>query len=273
MSNEHPFDKEKFTNDLRDQIHQQVNSNISSSCGVRRSHGVIPGIVLVVIGTIFLLDHMGIVKAEVLWRFWPLAIVAVGLLKLSQPGERALGVGFIVVGAIVQLHHLGLIGLSWNTIWPLILIVAGIALIWSRFFDAPKMPGMPAVPGMAGTLSSGATGRDTVNEYALFGGVERRVTINNFRGGNVTAIFGGVELDFRSADIDGEEAIVYVEAVFGGIEIVVPEKWNVAFQVQSIFAGYNDETRQPLPEPVGATARKTLVLHGRATFGGITVKN
>ena len=60
-------------------------------------------------------------------------------------------------------------------------------------------------------------------------------------GGNVTAIFGGVELDFRGADIEGEEAVIYVEAVFGGIEIVVPERWNVAFEVQSVFAGYSDE--------------------------------
>jgi predicted membrane protein len=279
MSDEHQFDGKKFADDLRDRIHQRVSTGIyAQNRRIGRSNGLIPGIALVVIGTIFLLDHMGIVHAETLWRFWPLLIVAVGFLKLTQPGEHALGVGFIVVGGLVQLHQLGLIGLSWGTIWPFILILAGAALIWGRF-EARNIPGIPGadgtpgVPGMPGTLSSGGSGRDTVNEYALFGGVERRVTINNFRGGNVTAIFGGVDLDFRSADIEGEEANIYVEAVFGGIEIVVPERWNVTFQVQSIFAGYSDETRQPLPDAVGATPRKTLVLHGRATFGGITVKN
>lgn len=274
MSDEHQFDKDKFASNLRDEIHQRISTGRDSqNRRVRRSNGIIPGIILVVIGTIFLLDHLGVVRADTLWRFWPLAIVAVGLLKLSQRGEQALGVGFIVVGAIVQLHEFGLIGLSWGTIWPFILILAGIALIWSRFFDTPRMPGMPAMPGMPGTLSSGGNSRDTVNEYALFGGVERRISINNFRGGNVNAVFGGVELDFRSADIEGEEATIYVEAVFGGIEIVVPERWNVVFQVQSIFAGYSDETRQPLPDAIGTAPRKTLVLHGRATFGGITVKN
>jgi predicted membrane protein len=269
MSDEKQFDKDKFSSDLREEIHQRVTDGIhAQNRRVRRSNGIIPGIILVVIGTIFLLDHMGIVRAETLWRFWPLAIVAVGFLKLTQQGEQALGVGFIVVGGIVQLHQLGLIGLSWATVWPFILIFAGVALIWSRF-EKPKMPG---IPGMPGTLASGG-GRDTVNEYALFGGVERHVTVSNFRGGNVTAIFGGVELDFRSADIEGEEATIYVEAVFGGIEIVVPERWNVSFQVQSIFAGYTDETRQPLPEAVGSVPRKTLIVHGRATFGGITVKN
>ncbi|HEY4979763.1 MAG TPA: DUF5668 domain-containing protein [Candidatus Acidoferrum sp.] len=265
MSNDSKFDGKKFADDLRDRIHARTNAGVfSGNQRPGRSNGIIPGIVLVVIGTIFLLDHLGILRAETLWKFWPLILVVVGLLKVFNPSERVVGIGFILVGALIQLHELGRIGLSWGTIWPFILIFAGIMLIWNRF-EGPKVLVLP------GAVASG--GHDTVNEYALFGGVERRVTINNFRGGNVTAIFGGVELDFRSAEIEGGEATLFVEAVFGGIEIVVPDRWNVSFQVQSIFAGYSDETRQPLPDPVGAPPRKTLMVHGRATFGGITVKN
>jgi len=107
----------------------------------------------------------------------------------------------------------------------------------------------------------------------MFGGVERRVNISNFVGGTATAIFGGVELDFRSAEIEGEEAVVLVEAIFGGIEIVVPERWTVIYEGHSIFGGYSDETRPPLPDVPGAAPKKRLVLRGRAVFGGINVKN
>ena len=267
MSGENQFDGKEHGDDLRDEIRQATNANLRSRTrAVRRSNGLVPGVILVVIGTLFLLDHMGVLRVDSVWKFWPLAIVAVGFLKLTQPGERALGAGFIVVGALVQAHQLGFLVFSWGTVWPFILIFAGISLIWSRF-------GARKIPGLEGTISSGTAGGDTVNEYALFGGVERRVTVNNFRGGNVTAIFGGVELDFRGADIDGGEAVIYVEAVCGGIEITVPERWNVAFQVQSVFGGYTDETRPSLPDAVGAAPRKTLLLHGRAMFGGISVKN
>ncbi|MGB2628714.1 MAG: DUF5668 domain-containing protein [Candidatus Acidiferrum sp.] len=266
MNGDDQFDKKKFGENLRNEIHQAINANLQThNRGVRRSNGLIPGVILVVIGSIFLLDHMGIIHAESLWKFWPMAIVAVGVLKLTQPGEKGLGMGFVVIGALVQFHELSLLRFSWATVWPFILILAGLSLIWSRL-EARK------ISGVRGTLS-GAGSRETVNEYALFGGVERRVTVSNFRGGNVTAIFGGVELDFRGADIEGEEAVIYVEAVFGGIEIMVPERWNVAFEVQSVFAGYSDETRQPLPDAVRSSPQKTLMLHGRATFGGITVKN
>ena len=112
-----------------------------------------------------------------------------------------------------------------------------------------------------------------MNATTMFGGVERRITTSNFTGGTVTATFGGVELDFRAADMEGEEAILYVEAVFGGIEIVIPERWTAIYEGQSIFGGYNDETRPPLPDVPGAAPKKRLVLRGQAVFGGITVKN
>lgn len=264
MSEEFKFDAKKFGEDLRDRIQNSVGETIAKPVRSGSPSGLVPGLVLVVVGTIFLLDHMGIIRGETLWLFWPLAIVAVGLIKFVKEGERAVGVGFILVGALLQLNKLGLIGLSWGTIWPFILIVVGASMIWSRF-ELPKIPGLPS------TIAT--TGSDSLNEHALFSGVERRVGVNNFKGGIITAIFGGVEIDFHSADIEGEEAIILVEAIFGGIELTVPERWNVVFQGQSIFAGFSDETRQPLPDPTGAATRKTLVLRGRAVFGGISVKN
>lgn len=265
MSEDSKFDEKKFTDDLRERVQQGAfEAAGAKKVTPGRPNGVVPGIILVVIGTIFLLDHMGIINGEMLWKFWPLAIVAVGLLKAFKECERAVGVGFILVGILLQLHQLGMVSLSWGTLWPFLLIVIGASMIWSRFE-------MPKIPGMGGSLVS--DGRDTLNEHALFGGVERRIGVNNFRGGLVTAIFGGVEVDFRSADIEGEEAVVLVEAIFGGIEITVPDRWNVTFQGQSIFAAFTDETRQPMPEPAGSAPRKTLILRGRAVFGGISVKN
>jgi predicted membrane protein len=263
MSDQSQFDGKKFGANLRDQIHQEIDQNLGArNVGARRHSGMIPGIILIVVGTLFLLDHMGIIRAEQYWIYWPLTLVAIGLARVFRPGERVMGIGFILVGTVLQLHELHLTHLSWNAIWPLLLIFAGMQIVWSRF----GRPGLSRA-----TVASGGT--DTLNEYALFGGVERRVNVSNFRGGSITAIFGGVEVDFRSADIEGEEANIFVEAIFGGVEITVPERWIVTFQGQSVFAGYSDETRQPLPDAPGAPPRKMLVLHGRAVFGGISVKN
>ena len=128
MSDENKFDAKKFSADLRSQIHRDVNDRLGQRMGPRGSNGIIPGIILVAVGTIFLLDHLGIVQAEALWKFWPLILIAIGLIKIFHDSQRLVGIGFVVAGVLVQLHEVGLIGLSWQTIWPFVLIAAGVLL-------------------------------------------------------------------------------------------------------------------------------------------------
>lgn len=222
--------------------------------------GLLPGVVMVLAGTVVLLDHMGIISSDRLWRFWPALLIGVGAFKFFQECNRVFGAILMMLGGVLLLNNLGYTRLSWWDVWPIALIAAGIALMWSRF-ELPRRP-----------IASPA-GPNSIHEYSLFGGVERRVHSNQFTGGSVTALFGGVEVDFRTADIEGEEAVLYIEAVFGGIEITVPDQWTVVYEGQSIFGGFSDETRPPLPDVPGAKPKRRLILRGRAVFGGIVVKS
>jgi predicted membrane protein len=270
--------KDDFKRDFNDEIHRSIHENIRRNMRERmqrssRPPGMAAGLILIAVGTLFLLGHMGLVDTGRLWKFWPLIIVLVGLVKFFKERSQVGGAITIVIGVLLQLNQLGYLRLSWGSVWPLILIAAGIAMIWSRF-EVPKFPTPPADAGIAGMGTvSGTSSYETLNEYALFGGIERRMHTNSFRGGSIVSVFGGVEVDFLSADIEGQEAVIYVEAVFGGIELRVPERWKVVFQGQSIFGGYSDETRPPLADTPGSTPRKTLILRGKALFGGINVKN
>lgn len=265
MGDEDKFDSKKFRDDLHDRIHQEIHDRIYRGMGAQarrraRTKGWFPGVLLMLFGTVVLLDHMGIIGLAQLWKYWPVLLIVVGAVRFVESCNRVFSVLLMVVGTLLLLANLGYFHMTAADFWPIVLIGIGAALIWSRF-EMPKLP----------PVSSGGT--NTINEFAMFGGVERRVGVSNFAGGTVSAIFGGVELDFRSADIEGEEAVVIVEAVFGGIEAVVPERWIVVYEGQSIFGGYTDETRPPLPDVPGGPGRKRLILRGRAVFGGITVKN
>jgi len=79
-----------------------------------------------------------------------------------------------------------------------------------------------------------------MNAHAVFGGVERRITMQDFRFGRVSAVFGGVVLDFHDAGIDGDKAEIEVNAVFGGVEIRIPDTWRVEARNQTLFGGYED---------------------------------
>jgi predicted membrane protein len=105
---------------------------------------------------------------------------------------------------------------------------------------------------------------------AFFGGIERKVEGKFFQGGNITALFGGFKIDLTRAEMEGDEAVIYVNAVFGGGEIIAPESWRVSVEGAGIFGGYVDKTRYG-PRPDGVI--KTLHVRGAAVFGGIEVKS
>jgi predicted membrane protein len=220
-----------------------------------------PGALLVLVGTLILLDHLNVINGERYWRFWPALLIVVGVAKFVNEGKRTGGAMLILVGVFFLGEHLGYKMLTWQTLWPVLIIAAGLMMIWGRF-DMPHRRAMV-----------GGDARDMIQASALFGGVERRVSAKNFKGGQASAVMGGIELDFRGAEIEGEEAILGVEAMFGGIEITVPEHWHVIYEGETMFGGYNDETRTPVVDAMGTAPKKYLILRGHAVFGGITVKN
>ena len=228
-----------------------------------RGGSLVVGIVLVALGAIFLLERQGLVPSDLLYHLWPLILVIIGLTKLFGPregeetGERVWGTLLVLFGALLLVGEFGYPQFRFFRIWPFALIVLGIYVVWSTLQSR-----------QAGSVSSDAQ-LDSVN---IFGGGQYRIGAKNFRGGRILAIFGGFELDLRQADIEGAEAVIEVNALFGGGEIKVPETWHVVVSGMGIFGGYGDETRSPVPNPA-APAAKTLILKGVAMFGGVGIKN
>jgi len=278
MSDEAFDQAKKFSEDIHEQIHRNIDDQMKNSYrswkGRRRPlvvgldirgrgrGGMIIGGILVLLGVAFLLDHMGIIYIGNPFRFWPLAIVLVGLLNFGTH-KRSWGAFLMVAGVILQLNELGITHFGWNQLWPMLLIALGLFFFWGsmEFRNKP-----------ADSSSSNVDPRTTLNEAVVFGGLERRMTSQDFQGGDVTAIFGGVELDLTEATIQANEATLAVTTIFGGVEIRVPPNWQVAFRGAPIFGGIEDKTRTArVNDP--ATELKTLIITGAVIFGGLEIKN
>jgi predicted membrane protein len=253
------WDKDSIKNSVERDINQKIRNK--SSCRTGGHHGIIWGAVICTVGVVLLLDHMGIVSADRLWRFWPTLIIVAGVLSFTQVGKRAWGICLIVAGVLFQLDSLGFIRFHWADLWPLAIIAAGLMMIWG------------SIESRRARAASSSDAQTTMNVTAIFGGIERRVTAHDFRGGTVTAVFGGAELDFRDADMEGDEVVLEVNAVFGGAEIRVPESWRVEVRGQTLFGGYSDKTRGSAAGDVNAPRRKNLILTGTTLFGGVEIKN
>jgi hypothetical protein len=229
----------------------------------REIPGIIPALIVIGIGVVFLLNNLNIFYMHDIWRFWPVILIAAGLAKMVDSpynNGRLVGGVLIGVGGLFLADTLGFLNLSWREFWPLVLIGAGLLMLWTRL--APPPAGVPNIP------ASGHEG--ALNDCAIFGGVERKVTTDDFRGGHVSAMFGGVEVDLRRAGIRGDSAVIDVSAMFGGVEFKIPQNWAVVASVAAIFGGFSNKTVQPSVDTPGV---KRLYIKGSAVFGGVEVKN
>ena len=223
--------------------------------GISVSPRLVFGVLLMAAGLLFTLDNFGLLQADDWLRFWPLALIAVGVGRFnsSTRGGNASGVIWILVGSVLLLDNVGLV--PHGMLWPLGMVALGGYLI-SR-----ALPGQQHGPG------GDAEAENRLSAFVCMCGVNRRTRSEDFRGGEFTAIMGGVEVDLRKASIAEGPAVIDTFAFWGGIEIRVPDDWNVESQGIAVMGGFEDKSDPP------ADASKTLIVKGVAIMGGVEIKN
>jgi hypothetical protein len=213
------------------------------------------GMILIVLGLLMSLAQAGILNVEGAGRFWPLLPIGIGLVKVRQPladGQRAVGVALLAAGGLFQLISV----LSWGRAWPLALVFAGGLLLW----QAVERPPAPEPAPHASPY---------VSELALMGGLKRRLRVPDLRGGYITAVMGGIELDLRQAKMVGPTITLDVVAFWGGIDLKVPSDWSVEGLVVPIMGGFEDKTKAL----VVSDLVPRLVVRGYAVMGAVLIGN
>jgi predicted membrane protein len=229
--------------------------------GFQFSARAVFGLVVVSMGVLFLLDNLGILNAYDWWRYWPIALILIGLGKLpaARTTPDRLGAAMWLLAGIVLLAHTQ----DWFDfdlweLWPIFLILVGIRLIWGARGRSHAVAATP-IPGDMNSYFKG---------FAFMSGWERRVTSQQFTGGEASAVMGGGEIDLREARIATSPAVIDVFAMWGGIDIRVPGDWTVVNEVQAILGGVEDSRKERGNDP-----SKQLIVKGFVVMGGIEIKN
>jgi hypothetical protein len=109
----------------------------------------------------------------------------------------------------------------------------------------------------------------TGEAIAIFGGVERVGRWPVPRRLRTVAVFGGVVMDLREAQLPAGRVDVDVRVVFGGLQIIVPPNLAVEVHGSAIFGGFENVDRVPAtPDP----AAPVIHIHGTAVFGGVSIE-
>ncbi|MBN2319241.1 MAG: hypothetical protein JXR49_09200 [Acidobacteria bacterium] len=218
------------------------------------------GLLIIAVGILFLLGNMGVLNPHAYLRLWPVLLIVAGLIFIVQPqrGPRCLlGIVLVIIGALMILNRLYFIHFSFRDYWPLILIIVGVMMILNHsiFSRDPY-----SSPGKTADASS------YIKASAILSGLKRKCSSQDFRGGDLTAIMGGFEIDLRDASMD-DKAVLDVFIVMGGGEIRVPDDWLVDHEGLPILGGFEDKTH---PQK---NAEKRLIIRGTAIMGGMEIKN
>jgi hypothetical protein len=223
----------------------------------RLSSQAVLGAIVVLVGLALLLETTEVYDARPLLDYVPSLFVLLGVYALVTSGfNNVVGPLFLIlVAGAWQLVTLELVtGETVVQFWPVLIVLFGLSLLLGRRRSRAR-----------------GVGSDEVSAVAIFGGRELRSTSETFRRADLTALFGGVELDLRGASVaeDDRPARVNAFGAFGGVEVTVPREWNVRMDVLPVFGGAEDER----PRREEENPDVDLVVEGFVAFGGVSVKD
>ena len=115
--------------------------------------------------------------------------------------------------------------------------------------------------------SRGTAADDEVDLVVIYEAANFASTAPALRRAKVTTWYGGGTVDLRGATLDPAGATLTMKAIFGGLRLVVPEKWRVELKSVGIFGGVGDSRSQDLVDANGPL----LTIDGFAIFGGIGI--
>lgn len=214
---------------------------------------LVAGIFFTAAGLVLTADNLDLVVAERYLRFWPIVLLVIGAMKLANPGSRVFGTVLTIAGLWILAYNLHWIHFTIFDLWPLILIGIGLMMVGRATGVVPD--------------ARQAMNFRNAEGLALFSARNIVNTSQDFRGSSLSAILGGYELDLTGANIAQSPAIIDLFVLWGGIEIYVPENWEIVGEVTPIMAGFEVKTRG------AADPTKRLIVRGMVLMGGVEVKN
>lgn len=234
---------------------------------------IIIGLLVIGAGVILFLSSLGMDINIHIWDYWPVLLILIGIKKILDPIEYRQyywGGILISIGVLFQLNNLDIIDFHFQDLWPIIIILIGFEIIktalYRKKYDKDGQ-GREHHKFFSHLHDAREVGSDYIQVSAILGGGEYNFSNKNLKGGSVTAIMGGCEIDLRDAQMHGDQIYLDITTIMGGVEVRVPTEWEVIIQGMPILAGMENKTR---PDNGG---KKRLVIKGTAIMAGVEIKN
>jgi predicted membrane protein len=256
------------------------NYNQNSGC-LGKETGLFLGLLVMLAGSLLLAFNLGWADASLrqIVFSWPIIFVIFGVVSLFKL-QYLITLFWTTLGAFFLLPRIAKVypdALPWvdgnfaSNYWPVLLILVGIGLVLNLFFKKQIFFVFGTKIDSFGQIQNKTNAGNSDGIYTrniVFGGAEDVFLEPEFRGGNISVVFGGVELDLRKTTILEGDTYLNIDVVFGGVELRVPDSWKVINEVKATFGGV-EESRKIWVADIDESRR--LIITGSVVFGGLEI--
>lgn len=217
------------------------------------------GVLLVVFGVMMALSYLDIVDFSAAFRgWWTMFIIIPCLVSLIFDGFNFVNIIGLGVGCILFLSAQKIIpyGVGGKLILPFVIVVVGTEMIFARekkkeeYGDEVKSDGKSSQTNMHAIFSTNTP---------CFDG-------QGFDGCNCCAVFGGMELRLKNADITSN-CVINTCSVFGGTDVFLPSNVKVVVNSTNILGGANNKFVSSTDENA-----PVVFIKNTCVFGGLNIK-
>jgi len=250
------------------------------------SGNVVLGTLIITAGILLLLFKAGIISLacrHVIFS-WPMILIGIGFVGLFSWHKKWVGPLLMLIGGFFLLPKLNIDGFGFinDNRWAIIFIIIGIIVVFNGIFGHSHHHWWKyRYESHSGRYQQG----DDQNSYVysaekeqkpgyiyreyVFGGSKETINTKNFKGGKISCVFGGIELDLSDAELADGINHLALRTVFGGIVIYMPADWHVEIHQHQVLGQFVD--RRPT-RGVEMSNDKILIIHTEMVLGGGELK-
>ena len=214
---------------------------------------------LVCVGIVLCLNQLGLTDINIFFKgWWTLFIIVPCLFGLFTDKDKVgslIGL-FIGVAILLSVNDVIDFSLILKLIFPIILVMIGVTVIAKNINDRNVSEKISELNG----------NKIKIGSYCSTFSSQNINVDETFDGCNLDAIFGGIKLDLRNSKIK-KDVVINASAIFGGIDIYVPEDVEVKIKSTSIFGGASNKSKNETDEK-----SKVIYVNATCLFGGVDIK-
>lgn len=226
---------------------------------MKKFENILWGIAFIVVGLILAGNAIGITNIDIFFDgWWTLFIIVPCFIGLFNDSDKTGNVIGLVIGGALLLACQGLLNFEmvWKLVVPVALVIIGVSIIFKDSIHGKINSEISKI---------NKSQKDIPSYCATFSEQNANFENEEFKGADLTAVFGGVKCDLRQAIINSD-TVIKAESIFGGVEIYVPSNVKVKIKSTPIFGGVTDKSVH------NQESEHTIYINSTCIFGGIDIK-